>query len=261
MVNVGNKSLLPARDTRQRPFGALAAVGLKMFPRSFVTGFPMANPFRRVEFPIRGHRNAINPEVDPQTPRRRVYLGLRYGDRNMEIELPLAIDQFGGTELTLAQLPAHLRRHLQLAGDAPLRTDSQRCGVAVLPQDHSPGIVANRRMWLELMELVRFTHVCRTHLSNCVDYMLRGQVGFIPNQVIGGVMNVVLTTQILLKTQLRDDIAGAVELFHRGLQFFGRLSSNNQFGFYRKVNRHSPDSIKIMPQGQEIIACLRSQNP
>jgi hypothetical protein len=55
-------------------------------------------------------------------------------------------------------------------------------------------------------------------LSDSVDNVLRGQQGFLAQQVIGGVVNVVLTVQVFLKRLFRSEIAATIEFFHRGFQ-------------------------------------------
>jgi hypothetical protein len=174
--------------------------------------------------------------------------------------LALAVDQLGRAKLAIAQSPAHLPRHLQLAGHSTPRTDSQSSSVAVLPQNHCPAVVSNRRVWFESMELVRGAHVGRAHLSNRIDDVLSGQICFFSNRVIGRVMDVIFAAQVLLKARLRDGIAGAVELLHGGLEFFRRVSGSDQFGLYGKVKMYSPGLSHDFAATRALIALRRSQN-
>jgi hypothetical protein len=73
-------------------------------------------------------------------------------------------------------------------------------------------------------------------------------------------MNFIFAVQVLLKAKFRDCIAGAVELFYRGLQLFRRVSSNNQFGLYHEVNIHKPKLYPEFAIMRGIIAYRRSQN-
>jgi hypothetical protein len=68
----------------------------------------------------------------------------------MQIELALAVDRFSRAKLAIAQLLAHFRRHLQLADNPSLWTNSQKSGVAVLSQDHGPGIVTSLGIWYRM---------------------------------------------------------------------------------------------------------------
>src|SRR5215475_2899861 len=72
-------------------------------------------------------------------------------DRNMQVEVPLAIDQFGGAEFALSKLFAHPGGHLQPAGDAAFVTDRQRDGLTVRTKSHRSGVVSQGRMQFELM--------------------------------------------------------------------------------------------------------------
>ena len=60
MIGIRNETSLPARDTPERAFGALTAVGLKRSSGSFEASFLVANLFRRVKFLIRGDRNPVD---------------------------------------------------------------------------------------------------------------------------------------------------------------------------------------------------------
>src|SRR5262245_51842426 len=52
VIGVRDKTPLTSRDTLERPFGALAAVGLERSSRPFVAGFFVANILRRVELVV-----------------------------------------------------------------------------------------------------------------------------------------------------------------------------------------------------------------
>ena len=60
MVGVRDKTSLPARDTPERAFGALAAVGLKRSSGSFEASFLVANLLRRVGLFVGGHGDALD---------------------------------------------------------------------------------------------------------------------------------------------------------------------------------------------------------
>jgi hypothetical protein len=64
------------------------------------------------------------------------------------------------------------------------------------------------------------------------------KIGFLTNQAIALVMDVVLTMQIPLKGEFGKSVAGAIELFHGELEFLPGLNANNKFGLYRQVNIH-----------------------
>jgi hypothetical protein len=64
VIGIRDKTPLTTRDTFERAFGALAAVGLKRSSRHFVAGFYVANILRRVEFIVRCHRHAVEAEID-----------------------------------------------------------------------------------------------------------------------------------------------------------------------------------------------------
>ena len=64
VIGVRDKTPLTTRDTLERPFGALAAVGLERSSRPFVAGFFVADILRRVEFIVRCHSHAVEAEVD-----------------------------------------------------------------------------------------------------------------------------------------------------------------------------------------------------
>src|SRR5499426_4200436 len=117
----------------------------------------------------------------------------------MQVEVPLAIDQFGGAEFALAKLFAHPGGHLQPAGDAAFRTDSQRGGLTVLTKSHRLGVVSHGRMWFELMPLILVARVNGADLGDRVDHVLRGKTRFCSDQAIALVMDVVSAMQISLK--------------------------------------------------------------
>src|SRR5262249_39167955 len=58
VIGVRDETPLSTRDTRKRPFGALAAVGLERSSRPFVAGFYVTNVLRRVELIVRRHSHA-----------------------------------------------------------------------------------------------------------------------------------------------------------------------------------------------------------
>ena len=64
VIGARDKTPLTTRDTLERAFGALAAVGLKRSSRPFVAGFFVANILRRVELPVRCHSHAVEAEID-----------------------------------------------------------------------------------------------------------------------------------------------------------------------------------------------------
>src|SRR6266498_4507288 len=137
----------------------------------------------------------------------------------MQVEVPLAIDQFGGAEFALAKLFAHPSGHLQPAGNAAFRTDSQRGAMTVLIKNHRSGVVSHGRMWFELMPLIRVAGVNGADLGNRVDDVLCGKIRFFSDQTIALVMDVVSAMQVLLKGEFGKDVAGAIELIHGGFEF------------------------------------------
>ena len=141
VIGVRDKTPLKARDTLERAFGALTAVGLERSSSPFVAGFFVADILRRVELPVRRNSHAVEAEIDAETALWLFNLRLRDRDRNMQIEVPLATDQFGGAEFALSKLFAHPGGHLQPAGDAAFRADRQRGGLAVLTKSHRLGVI------------------------------------------------------------------------------------------------------------------------
>src|SRR5262252_1050510 len=125
VIGVRDETPLTARDTLERSFGALTAVGLERSSRPFVAGFFVADILRRVELPVRCHSHAVEAEIYAQTALWLFDFRRRDRDRNMQVEVPLAIDQFGGTGFALLKLFAHPGGHLQPAGDATFWTDRQ----------------------------------------------------------------------------------------------------------------------------------------
>src|SRR5215475_6626020 len=96
VIGVRDKTTLTTRDTLERPLGALAAVGLKRSSRPFVAGFFVADILRRVELLVRCHRHAVEAEIDAETSLWLFNFRRWDRDRDMQVEVPLAIDQFGG---------------------------------------------------------------------------------------------------------------------------------------------------------------------
>src|SRR5215471_1728153 len=238
VIGVRDKTPLTARDTRKRPFGALTAVGLERSSRPFVAGFFVANILRRVELPVRCHCRPVEAEIDAEAALWLFNFRRRDRDRNMQIEVPLATDQFGGAEFALLKLIAHPGGHLQPAGDAAFRTDSQRDGLTVRTKSHRLGVISHRRMRFELMPLIRAARVNGADLCNGVDHALRGQRGFLTNEAIALMMDVVFTMQITLEGEFGKGVAGAIELFHSGFEFLAVASCQDQFSLYRQVNIH-----------------------
>src|SRR5215475_10353541 len=165
-------------------------------------------------------------------------------DRNMQVEVPLAIDQFGGAEFALSKLFAHLGGHLQPAVDAAFVTDRQRDGLTVRTKSHRSGVVSQGRMLFELMPLILVARVNGADLGDRVDDVLCGKIGFLTDQAIALVMDVVFAMQITLKGEFRESVAGEIELFHGGFEFLPGGSGHDQFRLYREVNTH----LHNMPQ-------------
>src|SRR5215813_9861618 len=115
VIGVRDKMPLTTRDTLERAFGALTAVGLERSSRPFVAGFFVTDILRRVELLVRCHRHAAEAEIDTETALWLFNFRRRNRDRNMQVEVPLAIDQFGGAEFALAKLFAHPRGHQAIA--------------------------------------------------------------------------------------------------------------------------------------------------
>jgi len=90
----------------------------------------------------------------------------------MQVEVPLAIDQFSGAEFALLKLFAHPGGHQQPAGDAAFWTDRQRDGLTVRPNSHRLGVISQGRMRFELMPLIRVARVNGADLGNGVDHVL-----------------------------------------------------------------------------------------
>src|SRR5262249_38982133 len=121
------------------------------------------------------------------------------------------------------KLLSHLGGHMKLACHAPCGTNGQGSRVTVLCHIQGSGIVSDRRMRLESMELVRVANVGRAGLRDHVNDWLSGQRSRSPDEAIAGVMEVVFAMQVLLKGELGKSIAGAVNLFHGGFQRFRRV--------------------------------------
>src|SRR5215467_9392451 len=162
----------------------------------------------------------------------------------MQVEVPLAIDQFGGAYFALLKLFTHPGGHLQLACDAVFVTDRQRDSLTVRTKSHRSGVVSHGRMWFELMPLIRVTRVNGADLGDRVDHVLCGKIGLLTDQAIALVMDVVSAMQIPLKGEFRESVAGAIELFHGELEFLAGASGKDQFSLYRQVNVH----LLNMPQ-------------
>src|SRR5262249_47643337 len=191
VIGVRDETPLTTRDTLERAFGALTAVGLERSSRPFVAGFFVADILRRVEILVLGHSHAAEAEIDAETALWPFNFRRRNRDRNMQIEVPLAIDQFGGAEFALAKLFAHPRGRLELAGNAPFRTDSQRDAMTVLTKSHRAGVISNGRVRFELVKLVPVSRANGAHLGNRINYVLRGMIRFFSDQAIALVMDVV----------------------------------------------------------------------
>ena len=74
-------------------------------------------------------------------------------------------------------------------------------------------------MWFELMPLILVARVNGADLGNRVDHVLGGKIRFFSDQAIACVMDVVFAMQISLKGEFGKGVAGAIELFHGGLEF------------------------------------------
>src|SRR5262249_50389407 len=118
------------------------------------------------------------------------------------------------------------------------RTDSQRGGLTVLTKSHRLGVVSHGRMRFELMPLIPVARVNGADLGIRVDHVLCGKIGFLTDQAIALVMDVVFAMQITLKGEFGKSVAGAIELFHSGFEFFPGGNGQDQFRLYRQVNTH-----------------------
>src|SRR5262249_32046792 len=92
VIGVRDKTPLTTRDTLERPFGALTAVGLKRSSRPFVAGFFVADILRSVELIVRCHSHSVEAEIDAETALWLFNFRRGDRDRNMQIGVPLAID-------------------------------------------------------------------------------------------------------------------------------------------------------------------------
>src|SRR5262249_44043801 len=92
VIGVRDKTPLTTRDTLERSLGALAAVGLERSSRPFVAGFYVANILRRVELVVGCHSHAVEAEIDAETALWICNFRRRDRDRNMQVEVSLAID-------------------------------------------------------------------------------------------------------------------------------------------------------------------------
>src|SRR5262252_4972248 len=64
VIGVRDETPLTTRDTPERSFGALTAVGLERSSSPFVAGFFVADILRRVELPVRCHSHAVEAEIN-----------------------------------------------------------------------------------------------------------------------------------------------------------------------------------------------------
>src|SRR5215813_8847 len=92
VIGVRDETPLSTRDTLERLFGALAAVGLERSPCPFVAGFFVADMLRRVEFIVRCHSHAVEAEIDAETALWLFNLRRRDRDRNVQVEVAPSID-------------------------------------------------------------------------------------------------------------------------------------------------------------------------
>jgi len=92
VIGVRDETPLTTRDTLERPFGALAAVGLERSSRPFVAGFFVSDILRCMELIVRCHSHAAEAEIDAETSLWLFNLRRWNRDRNMQVEVPLAID-------------------------------------------------------------------------------------------------------------------------------------------------------------------------
>ncbi len=241
VIGVRNESPLTARDSRKRPFGALAAVGLERSPRPFVAGFFVSDILRRVEPAVRRHRHAAPAKIDSQTALWLFNLRRRDRNRNVQVEVPLALNQFCGAGFTPLKLFAHPCRHPQSAGDPAFGADRQRDGLTIRTKSHRSGIVPKGRMQFELMPPGRVAHAGGADFCDRVDHMLRREVRLPANQAVAGMMDVILAAQVLLESEFGKGVASPVELFHRCFQLSPRFRSNNEFSFDGELNFHAPN--------------------
>src|SRR5215813_12765940 len=86
VIGVRDETPLTTRDTLERPFGALAAVGLERSSRPFVAVFLVADILRRVELLVGRHGHAVEAEIDAETALWLFNLRLRDRDRNVQVE-------------------------------------------------------------------------------------------------------------------------------------------------------------------------------
>src|SRR5215813_186558 len=241
VIGVRDETPLATRDTLARALGALTAVGLERSSRPFVAGCFVADLLRRVKPLVRCHRHAADAEIDAEPALRWVPLRRRNGARKMQGEVPLARDQFGGAQLALTKLLAQLGRPLQWAGQAAFRTERPGGGGTILAEDPRAGVRSHGRMRVESVNLVRVARAGAAPLGNRVEHVLGGKIRSLADQVIARVMEVRFAMQLLLIGHLRKRVAGAVELFHRGLEFLLGFRADKQFGLDREVNAHSVD--------------------
>src|SRR5262249_32568784 len=110
------------------------------------------------------------------------------------------------------------------------RTDSQRGGLTVLTKSHRLGVVSHGRMRFELMPLILGARVNGADLGDRVDHVLCGKIGFLTDEAIALVMDVVFTMQISLKCEFGKGVASAIELFHSGFEFLRSARGHNKLG-------------------------------
>src|SRR5262249_2838058 len=122
--------------------------------------------------------------------------------------------------------------------DAAFVTDRQRDTLTVRAKSHRSGVISKGRMRFELMPLIRVTRVYGADFGNRVDHVLRGQRGFLTDEAIALVMDVVSAMQIPLEGEFGKSVTGAIELFDSRFEFLAGASGQDQFRLDRQVNAH-----------------------
>ena len=228
VVRVCHEPKFTTRETLEGSFSSLAPVGLKFASCLLKASLLVANKLRRVKNVVRGHGHPLYPEVNAQTSAGFRDFGRIRVDGDVQVKLTIAEYQVCTPDLPSAQLLAHGSGGLYLAGDASLRTHRQCRFVKISLESQSASIVAHARKRFELVLLIPFAGELFGDFGNRVNDVLRRQVGLFTNLIVGRVVQVIATMQLLGEAYFSNQIARMRELAHRRFQFVCGMWSNYQ---------------------------------
>ena len=212
VVNIAGKSRFLLTALLEESLCGLSTLRLEIGPQSGMTMAQAVDLPAGVSIALRVRGNIDDSEVNAKPVFR--FIGRRFGDihDHGEIELAFTADEVNLSANVLQ--PSRLISAEDNGDKLPALEREDGNAVKAFPGQYSL-VVDDGSAWAEgrllgLVPLVRFAG-----LGNSADGQLRRQPELLPDVMVDDLLQTDLVSCSLLKSDLRNNIAGGVEAFHR----------------------------------------------